>query len=270
MLTSPVLSAAPVHHSSINRCGGRLVWLLVAGWSTQAAFAAPPMKPGRHGEFPSETIRVGQEDRSYRLVAPKSVNLVKPAPLVIAFHGMGIDSKDLMPVYTRLNATAEAHGFLLAYPAAQGQTWGLLPKKIEADLAFFDALVSRIERDYRVDPRRIYLVGMSNGGYFAHLVGKERSKKIAAVMSHSGPLGLQTLAGIRAERKFPVLIVHGNDDPLFPIAIARENRDKYAREGHAVQLIVVPQLGHFWGTAANVNDSMWEFFRKHPLPEAGL
>jgi hypothetical protein len=35
--------------------------------------------------------------RTYRLVAPESVGLAKPAPLVVAFHGMLIDSKDLMP-----------------------------------------------------------------------------------------------------------------------------------------------------------------------------
>ena len=58
--------------------------------------------------------------------------------------------------------------------------------------------------------------GMSNGGYFAHLVGKERSKTISAVASHSGPLGLQTLAGINAERRFPVLIIHGDSDTVIP------------------------------------------------------
>jgi len=42
----------------------------------------------------------------------------------------------------------------------------------------------------------------------AHFVGKERSKVVAAVACHSGALGLQTLLGIGAERKFPVMIIH--------------------------------------------------------------
>jgi poly(3-hydroxybutyrate) depolymerase len=104
---------------------------------------------------------------------------------------------------------------------------------------------------------------MSNGGYFAHLVGKERSKYIAAVASHSGPLGLQTLGGIKAERKFPVMIIHGDRDKIFPIAIARENRDKYKKEGHEVAYIELSGMGHEWGTKANVNESIWQFFAKH-------
>ncbi len=247
-----------------------LASMFAVGCSLPMAWAAPPAKPGRHGEFPTVALRVGNDERSYRLVVPKTVNLVRPAALVIALHGMGIDSKDLMPVYSGLNATAETHGFILAYPAADGPTWGLLPRKAIADLEFFDALLSRIQHEYRIDPRRIYLVGMSNGGYFAHLIAKERSTTIAAVMSHSGPLGLQTLAGIHAERKFPVMIVHGMDDRIFPHAIARENRDKYVREGHEVKYIEVPQLGHTWAKDIHINETMWEFFDQHPLPAAGL
>lgn len=110
----------------------------------------------------------------------------------------------------------------------------------------------------------IILVGMSNGGYFAHLVGKERANVIAAVASHSGPLGLQTLGGIKAARKFPVLIAHSDRDKLFPIAIARENRDKYEREGHPVTYAELAGLGHEWGTKAGINETIWRFFAEHP------
>jgi polyhydroxybutyrate depolymerase len=235
--------------------------LLVA--LTAASQGAEP----RHGEFPAEGLTVGRTRREYRLYVPESVDLRTPAPLVVAFHGMLIDSKDVMPKYTRLNATAEKHQFLIAYPNALEGSWGIKPEKITNDLAFFDALLKRLGERYTLDERRLYVLGMSNGGYFAHLVGKERSGQVAAVASHSGPLGLQTLLGIQAERKFSVLIVHGKDDRLFPVRIARENRDKYRREGHTVQLVEIPDLGHFWGQKAGVNETIWEFFAKHPLPK---
>ncbi len=66
----------------------------------------------KHGEFGSETVKTANATRQYRLVVPKSVNLSKPAPLVIAFHGLLIDSKDVMPKYTKLNETAEKNKFL--------------------------------------------------------------------------------------------------------------------------------------------------------------
>src|SRR5438874_2502131 len=72
----------------------------------------------KQGTFPEESLTVGNQKRVYRLVVPKSVDLTKPAPLVIAFHGMGIDSKDLMPKYTKLDDLAADKKFLLVYPEA--------------------------------------------------------------------------------------------------------------------------------------------------------
>ncbi len=223
-----------------------------------------PAKP-MHGVFANETIQVGDAMREYRLIVPKSVDLAKPAPLVIAFHGMLIDSKDLMPKYTKLDETAEKHKFIVVFPNAVGRSWGLAPDKVKNDLAFFDALVAHLTTRYKIDPNRVYVLGMSNGGYFAHLVGKERSKTVAAVASHSGPLGLQTLAGVRADRKFPVLIIHGDNDRILPVEWARENRDKYEREGHTVKYIELAGQGHMWATKDDINETIWSFFDEHPL-----
>jgi polyhydroxybutyrate depolymerase len=239
---------------------GALLTLLI---STDVALAAVP----KHGNFASESIKVGDAKREYRLVVPKTVDLTEPAPLVIAFHGMLIDSKDLMPVYTKLNDTAEKHKFIIAYPNAVQGSWGLIPDKVKSDLALFDALLAKLSAAYKIDERRIYVLGMSNGGYFAHLVAKERSKKVAAVASHSGPLGLQTLLGVKAERKFPVLIIHGDQDKILSVAFARENRDKYKKEGHEVKYVELAGAGHMWGSKAEVNETIWSFFAEHPLPK---
>src|SRR5262245_41847544 len=233
--------------------------LVVAAFAVSARAESP-----RHGDFGSETVKVGAAKREYRLVVPGTVDLTKPAPLVIAFHGMLIDSKDVMPKYTKLNETAEKHKFLIAYPNAIDKSWGLVPDKVEKDLAFFDAVLARIKADYKIDPDRIFVLGMSNGGYFAHLVAKERSKTVAAVASHSGPLGLQTLAGIKADRKFPVLIVHGDQDRIMPVEWARDNRDRYTKEGHEVKYIEVAGFGHLWAHKVDVNEQIAKFFADHP------
>ena len=223
-----------------------------------------PPATAKHGEFPNEVLVVGGVKREYRLFVPTSVDLARPAALVVAFHAMLIDSKDVMPKYTKLSETAERHGFVIAYPNAIGSVWGLLPDRVAADTAFFDALVNHLSRMYRIDPDRVYVLGMSNGGYFAQLLARERSRTIAAVASHSGLLGLETLRGVNAERKFPVLIVHGTKDPIFPYPLVRENADKYRREGHEVKYLEVPGLPHAWAGNANVNEEIWAFFAAHP------
>ena len=236
--------------------------LLVLAVLGGAGCASRPPPAAKHGEFANEAVSVDGAMRRYRLLVPRSVNLARSAPLVVAFHGMLVDDKDLMPEYTRLNETAERHGFLIAYPNAVGGAWGLWPRKIVNDIAFFDALLARLSADYRIDPDRIYLLGMSNGGYFAHLLAKERSTTIAAVASHSGPLGLQTLFGVNAARKFPVLIVHGTQDWIFSPWLARENAERYRREGHAAKYVEVAGLGHAW--AYGINEQIWQFFASHP------
>jgi polyhydroxybutyrate depolymerase len=153
---------------------------------------------------------------------------------------------------------------VLAYPEAVGRAWGLAPEKVKNDVAFFDALLAKLTAAYKIDPDRVYVLGMSNGGYFAHLVARERSKKVAAAASHSGPLGLQTLLGVNADRKFPVLILHGDQDKLLPVDWARENRDKYQKEGHEVLYVELAGYGHEWGTKADVNETIWKFFAGHP------
>ncbi|MGL4552216.1 MAG: hypothetical protein ACRC33_13635 [Gemmataceae bacterium] len=56
------------------------------------------------------------------------MDLTRPAPLVVASHGMLIDGKDLMPRYARLSETARKHRYLAADPSAVGRSWGLGPR----------------------------------------------------------------------------------------------------------------------------------------------
>ncbi len=124
-----------------------LLAIATAGCGPRGEAAAPlaaaepnEAERGKHGEFASRAVKVGDAVRQYRLVVPKTLDLTEPAPLVIALHGMLIDSKDLMPRYSRLNETAEKHHFLLAYPEAVGKSWGIAPEKVRDDSAMPGAL----------------------------------------------------------------------------------------------------------------------------------
>ncbi len=98
------------------------------GWFVLEGKAAKRTE-SRHGEFGNQKVEIGNETRTYRLVVPKTVDLSKPASLVVAFHGMLIDSKDVMPKYTRLNETAEAKKFIIAYPRLSGKAGGSPQRK---------------------------------------------------------------------------------------------------------------------------------------------
>jgi poly(3-hydroxybutyrate) depolymerase len=227
--------------------------------------------PGKAGIFPDEKITVGAEVREYRLIVPDSLDLSKPVPIVFAFHGMGEDNKDHFATVSTLPALAAEHKFILVFPAAatqaiQGQlikAWALVPDRAVSDILFFDALLAKLQTQYHIDPDAIYLTGMSNGAYFAHLLARERADVIAAVAAHSGELGQFDLPFIQSKRKFPVMIIHGDADPVFNVSLARSARATYEAAGHAVTYLEISGWGHVWDP--RVEEKIWDFFSQNRL-----
>lgn len=226
--------------------------------------AAVSANEPKHGVFANEKLTVGGKERLYRLVVPDSVDLSKPAPLVFAFHGFGIDSKDMMPVYTQLDALAKKEKFILVYPQGLNNAWWIIVEK-NPDLPYFDVLLAKLTTDYKIDPKRIYATGMSNGAYFCNILASQRSDKIAAIAPHSGGLGLLAARGINAKQKYAVFIIHGADDKLVKVEEGSKAHDVYKKAGHTVEYLEVAGLGHFWAHKADVNAKIWEFFKGHPI-----
>lgn len=230
---------------------------------------ASPARPsggagGKVGVFKSEKITVGDDERSFRLVVPKSIDEKTPAPLVFAFHGLG-DSSNLMSWYTQFDRVAEKHKFVLIYPNAQSRLWPLSPRMAKRNLDFFDVLYTFATENYNIDQRRVYVIGMSNGGFFSHLLARERPDKIAAIAPHSAGLGLMT-RDPKLTQKYAVFLVHGTDDSIVKVAESRKAHDAYTKWGHDVEYLEVKGLNHFWAHKADVNEKIWTFFAAHPLP----
>lgn len=225
---------------------------------------------GQAGTFPAEPIDVCGVTRTYRLVVPPSVSPDRPAPLVFAFHGI-FESKDYMPLYSHLDGLAAAKGFILVYPEGEGHCWPLALEWSREDLAFFDALYAHLTGQYNVDLNRVYLTGMSNGAYFSSLVALQRSDRVAAIAVHSGGLSCTwpELLGsgevtVAAKRKFPVMIVHGDADPIVSVEEGRRARDTYKRWGHEVEYVELHNHTHVWANDQGINERIWKFFMDHP------
>jgi polyhydroxybutyrate depolymerase len=206
-------------------------------------------------------------ERQYRLVVPASVAAGRPVPLVFAFHGI-FEGKDFMPLYSHLDGLAGQEGFILVYPEARERFWPLVLDWSRDDLAFFDALYAHLTSRYNIDLNRVYLAGMSNGAYFAHLVALQRSDRIAAVAAHSGGLSCTwpglTTGEVTAARKYPVLLIHGDLDPVVYVEESRRARDTYKRWGHEVEYVEIPNHTHLWAHEHGINERIWKFFMDHP------
>jgi poly(3-hydroxybutyrate) depolymerase len=208
--------------------------------------------------LPDQSITVDGSRRQYRLVIPHGLP-ASGVPVVFAFHGTG-DSPGSMAAYSQWDRLAADNGFLLVYPEAVRAMWKTVnvdPDQLDQnpDVRFFDQLLIELGKRFPLDADRIYVVGMSNGASFAQLVAYARPN-VAAVVAHSGTPPRELREPVRA---FPLLLLVGEHDPA--IDALRSTAAKYRDDGHAVEFVSVPGLGHQWSTKHNA--AIWEFLSKH-------
>ena len=103
--------------------------------------------------------------------------LFTPVPLVVALHGAKM-GPILMAYLTKFNKLSDREGFVVVYPKGLHKRWnsGLnapgFPGYDEPvdDVGFVAKIIEDVERNYRIDPRRVYVTGASNGGMLTHMV----------------------------------------------------------------------------------------------------
>jgi polyhydroxybutyrate depolymerase len=218
---------------------------------------------GNGVEHRNETILVDGTTRKYLLAVPRAMGS-KPVPLVVAFHGTG-DSPQSMASYSGLDHLASEKRFILVYPNAVLGMWKVMGSESaddNRDIRFVDVLLDRLSSQFHLDPQRIYVVGMSNGASFAQLLAAHRSRRIAAVVAHSGTAPRDAPI---PERAFSVMLVVGADDMAATVDAMRAAAADYRRNAHPVELSVVERLGHEW--AKSQNAQMWEFLSLHPMKD---
>lgn len=141
-------------------------------------------------------------------------------PVVLNFHGGGATARGQI-VTSGMNEPAERLGFVVAYPEGTGvgsigRTWnagdccGPAMKRGVDDVSFARALVREVSKRVRIDDRRIYAAGLSNGAQMAYRLACEASDLFAAV---AGVASVGVLPNCRPSRPVPILHIHGTADP---------------------------------------------------------
>jgi polyhydroxybutyrate depolymerase len=170
----------------------------------------------------SGTIEVGGHTREYLLHLPPGYNGNSPLPLVIVLHGamQGNASAERM---SGMSALADKEKFVAVYPQGTSMmgnapTWnagnccGYAMQKHVDDIAFLRALIGKLEKDYSIDAKRIYVTGISNGGMMSFRVACEMADVVAAVAPVEGA---QNVA-CKPSAPVSVIVFHGTADRLVP------------------------------------------------------
>jgi len=184
----------------------------------------------------------------------------EPTASLIVLHGLGADGTDFVPVVQMLDlAAVGAVRFVLPHAPVRAVTindgfpmraWydiladGLGRRSAREDedgLRASQALVqAMIEREVArgVDPRRIVLMGFSQGCAMTLLTGLRSPLPLAGLAGLAGylPLAAATAAERHtANAAVPVFLAHGSDDDVVPLARGAASRDALIALGHEVE-----------------------------------
>jgi len=164
------------------------------------------------------TLVVSGETRRYLLHVPESYDGTRAVPLVISLHGFAQWPANQESV-SRWSDLSDAAGFIVVYPMGTGfpLRWAArAPGPAEAsDVRFLTGMIDILERDYEIDPDRIFVNGISNGGGMAFALSCALSGRIAAIGTVAG-LFLHPWEACDRERPVPLIAFHGTADPIVP------------------------------------------------------
>jgi polyhydroxybutyrate depolymerase len=177
----------------------------------------------RQAGMTAHSLTVDGRERTYALHLPPAVTTGTALPLVLVFHGGGGEGKQ-MPTLTGMNSIADREGFVAAYPDGIDRNWndGRFSQAITTqrfnldDVGFVSALIDELATTLPIDRSRVFATGISNGGMFSQRLGCDLADKVAAIAPVAGSLPELLAPGCAPARPMPVLMIHGDADPLVP------------------------------------------------------
>jgi phospholipase/carboxylesterase len=196
--------------------------------------------PGSHGGFSLYVPEYYTPDRAW--------------PLVMALHGGSGNGRGFLWSWLR---DARSLGAILVAPTATGNTWALMGE--DTDTPNLARILDTVSGRWNVDPARLLLTGMSDGGTFCYVTGLEGASPfthLAPVAATFHPL-MAEMADAGRLQGLPVYIVHGRLDWMFPVQVARQTRDALSAAGADVTYRELDDLSHCYPREMNAPILNW-------------
>ena len=228
VFSTPLQRKGPTRFEGLKDFPG----LNLRGPMTRAPPATTDIAP-EGTKFITDTFRSAEGSRNYKLFVP-SRSQEKPLPLVVMLHGC-TQSPDDFAAGTRMNFLAEERNCFVVYPeqpsgANQSKCWNWFrtgdQQRDGGEPSLIAGITRQVMRDYPIDPKRVYVAGLSAGGAAAAIMAANYGDLFAAVGIHSGLacgaasdlpsafMAMRQAGGFEAEAGSPVptIVFHGDRD----------------------------------------------------------
>lgn len=265
----------------MNRLSLKLLVLLsvlpvLMGADKPAKKAKPkPVSPTRRIQRLSYDFKDAGKKMEYGLFVPSSYesepNAKKLFPLVVALHGLGSNPQQILN-YPGLVGLAEKHGYIVVAPmgynstgwyGVQGQRSRFWKPMNLGALSEQDVMnvLKLTEKAYRVNPKRVYLMGHSMGGGGTLHLGMKYPGRWAA-LAPIAPAIYRSPRGLTAIRDTPVIVVQGAKDRLVRASSTRKWIEKMKELEMTHKYVEYKDGGHI-GPAFQGLPAIFEFFNTH-------
>ena len=217
--------------------------------------ATQPSESGQHAGHFEGTIRF-KLDYLLFLPAAYGQDPDKKWPLIFFLHGSGERGNNVKMVKAhgppKIAETNRDFPFIVVSPQCPpNDGW----KPMELNL-----LLDRILAGYRVDADRVYLTGLSMGGFGTWDWACQNADRFAAIAPMSGG-GNTSL--VRRIKNLPIWVFHGEADPVVPVAKSEEMVAALQKEGADVRFTHYPGVGHDCWTQSYNNPELYTWFLSH-------
>lgn len=229
-----------------------------------------PMKPGQTAQkFHLERKQVLDADYLLYLPDGYGADAAKHWPLILFLHGAGERGSDVWKVAAhgppKIDTTSTNFPFIVVSPQCPaGKIW--------SDELLM-ALLDDIESTYSVDTHRVYLTGLSMGGYGTWSLGMKYPERFAAIAPICG--GGQTIDIVLAQNSYDpkrladlktlgIWAFHGGKDPVVPTNESMHMVDMLKKAGCTdIKLTIYPNALHDSWTQTYANPDLFQWFLAH-------
>lgn len=184
----------------------------------------------------------------YSLYVPENYSPQTSWPLIVCLHGGYGHGNEYLWTWLR---PAKSLGYLLLSPKSLGPTWSVLNPPL--DVGSIRAMLEEVRATYNVDPQRIYLSGLSDGGMFSYLLGLSCPEIFAGVAPIAGDLHPMVDPLLRQKKGIdvPLFVVHGAKDFIFDVRSVRSACELLEKIGYKVTYTELPDWGHAYTHSIN-------------------